>query len=275
MTSTLRCGFVRRFWPYRTGAMQDPANELRRIPLLETVWKFLGTRQPPHHEPRHRCVNEGLPGGAQPLVVFGHPTVVAYPREGALHHPSPRQDLKPPRRHEPLPVHLLALLSPFPCPELCYFLWHRLLRLAHDLYAHAEDLLSPPPAPPLVARVDPQVRKLRKASLHRLQQQPQPILVGHFGAVYLGLEHQALGVHQQVSFSPFHLLCRVEAALSASHSCGLGRLGVHYRRAGVRIPARPHPQAFAQRRVQALPGTVDAPSPKPVVDGLPRRELAG
>jgi hypothetical protein len=28
MTSTLKCGFVGRFWPYRSGAMHDPANEL-------------------------------------------------------------------------------------------------------------------------------------------------------------------------------------------------------------------------------------------------------
>src|SRR5829696_6386939 len=34
MTSTLRCGYVGRFWPYRSGVMQDPANQLRRIPLL-------------------------------------------------------------------------------------------------------------------------------------------------------------------------------------------------------------------------------------------------
>src|SRR5215211_6616892 len=34
MTSTLRCGYAGRFWPYRSGVMQDPANELRRIPLL-------------------------------------------------------------------------------------------------------------------------------------------------------------------------------------------------------------------------------------------------
>src|SRR5215212_1598629 len=36
MTSTLRCGAIGRFWPYRTGAMQDPASELRRITLLGT-----------------------------------------------------------------------------------------------------------------------------------------------------------------------------------------------------------------------------------------------
>src|SRR5215212_2531532 len=36
MTSMLRCGFVGRLWAYRTGAMQDPANELPRIPLPRT-----------------------------------------------------------------------------------------------------------------------------------------------------------------------------------------------------------------------------------------------
>src|SRR5215208_5908909 len=36
MTSTLRCGFVGRLWPYRTGAMQDPVSELRRILLPRT-----------------------------------------------------------------------------------------------------------------------------------------------------------------------------------------------------------------------------------------------
>src|SRR5215217_2890975 len=36
MPLTLRCGAMGRFWPYRSGAMQDPANELRRIPLPRT-----------------------------------------------------------------------------------------------------------------------------------------------------------------------------------------------------------------------------------------------
>src|SRR5829696_1116987 len=33
MTRTLRCGAMGRFWPYRTGAMQDPVSELPRIPI--------------------------------------------------------------------------------------------------------------------------------------------------------------------------------------------------------------------------------------------------
>src|SRR5215213_10990688 len=36
MTSTLRCGVMGRFWPYRTGAMQDRARELRRTTLPRT-----------------------------------------------------------------------------------------------------------------------------------------------------------------------------------------------------------------------------------------------
>ena len=90
----------------------------------------------------------------------------------------------------------------------------------------------------------------------------------------LRLQYQSLGVHQEVSFSPFHLLGGVEAALLASHPRGLGRLGVHYRGAGLWVPAQPRPQALAQHGVQALPRTVDAPSPEPVVDAPPRRELA-
>src|SRR5215216_4180450 len=68
-----------------------PGAEFPRRTLLETVWKVLCTSQPPDHEPRHRRVDKCLSGGAQPLVVFGHPPVVGDPREGALHHPPPRQ----------------------------------------------------------------------------------------------------------------------------------------------------------------------------------------
>jgi hypothetical protein len=51
----------------------------------ETVWKVLRAGHPPHHKPPHRHVNEGLTCGTQPPVVFGHPSVVAYPGEGTLH----------------------------------------------------------------------------------------------------------------------------------------------------------------------------------------------
>src|SRR5215216_4193915 len=126
----------------------------RRI-LLETVWKVLRTSQPPDHEPRHRRVDKCLSGGAQPLVVFGHPPVVADPREGALHHPPPRQHCETSRGQKLLPVHLLAFFGPLLCPELGYLLREWLSRLAHDLDAQTQYLLGPPSAPSSVAGIDP------------------------------------------------------------------------------------------------------------------------
>ena len=83
-------------------------------------------------------------------------------RSDYLHHPPPRQSHVPSRRHEPLPVDLLALLGPFLCPYLRHFLRNRLGWLAHDLHAQAHCLLGPPPAPSFVSGVQPQV--LRRES---------------------------------------------------------------------------------------------------------------
>src|SRR5918994_489798 len=165
-------------------SMQNPASELPRILLPETVWKLLRTGQPPYHEPRHRRVDEGLTCGAQPLVILGHPPVVAYPCEGTLYHPPPWQHLEAFGRHEPLPVHHYALLGPLRGPQLGHLLGDRFLGLAHHLHAQVQSLLCPTPAPSLVAGVHPQVRKAREASAHRLQQQPDAVLVGHPGALW-------------------------------------------------------------------------------------------
>src|SRR5215218_4258255 len=122
---------------------------------IETVWKLLRTGQSPRHEPRHRRVDEGLSGGAQPLVVLGHAPVVGDPREGPLHHPPSGQDSETPGRHELLPIHRLTLLGPLLGPQLCHLLGDRLLGLAYHLHAQAHRLLGPPFAPPLVAGIDP------------------------------------------------------------------------------------------------------------------------
>jgi hypothetical protein len=45
-------------------ATNSPALTLITHLPKETVWKVLRTGQPPHHEPRHRHVDECLPGGA-------------------------------------------------------------------------------------------------------------------------------------------------------------------------------------------------------------------
>jgi hypothetical protein len=89
--------------------------------------------------------------------------------------PPPTSSVKPEktlRRHQPLPVNLLALLGPLRCPELGYLLGERLLRLAHHLYdAQAQDLLGPLLlAPSLVAGLYPQMLQPREPGPRRLQQ---------------------------------------------------------------------------------------------------------
>src|SRR3712207_3027756 len=76
--------------------MQSPYTPLFTELPRETVWKLLRTGQPPHHQPRHRRVDKGLPRRTQPLVVFGHPPVVGDPREGAFRHPPTRGKTRKP-----------------------------------------------------------------------------------------------------------------------------------------------------------------------------------
>src|SRR5215211_3531119 len=135
----------------------------------ETVWKFSDTGQAPHHQTDHGRVDERFCASTKSLVILAHPPVLAKPGEGSLHHPPARQGHVPSRRHQPLPVHLLAFLCPLPSPPLRYLLRYGLGWLAHDLHAQAHNLLSPPSAPALVSCVQPQVRKAREPRTRRLQ----------------------------------------------------------------------------------------------------------
>jgi hypothetical protein len=54
MTSTLRCGAMGRFWPYRTGAMHNVVYELRRILLLGTSVNDTNPSVRIHQNPKGR-----------------------------------------------------------------------------------------------------------------------------------------------------------------------------------------------------------------------------
>jgi hypothetical protein len=93
--------------------------------------------------------------------------------------------------------------------------------------------------------------------------------------VNLGLEHQAFRIHEQLSFAAADLLSTIVAPLFATGPACLGRLGINDTRAGLWVSPQPHPQAYTQSCVEPLEGSINAPSPKPPVDGLLRREVAG
>jgi len=52
-------------------------------------------------------------------------------------------------------------------------------------------------------------------------------------------------------------------------------LGIDDTCAGLRIPSEANPEPLADGRVELLPGVVEAPETKVVVDGLPGREIVG
>src|SRR5215204_225934 len=111
------------------------SGEFPRIGSTETVWKILSTSQSPYHQPRHRDIDERFSGGAQPLVVLAHPTVLREPREGAFHHPTSRQDLEAPARKQLLPIDLPTLFRPLLRPHHRDLLRRRLGSAMHDLDA--------------------------------------------------------------------------------------------------------------------------------------------
>src|SRR3954471_21859582 len=76
-------------------------------------------------------------------------------------------------------------------------------------------------------------------------------------------------------FLPSTCLAGSKPRSEPPYAGGPHRLGIHYGRAGLGVPTQPCPQGLAQRRIETLPGAVDAPGPEPMVDGPPGRKLAG
>jgi hypothetical protein len=54
-----------------------------------------------------------------------------------------------------------------------------------------------------------------------LEQCYEALLVQYLGAVYLSLEHEAFGVHQQVALSAFDLLATIVTPLLSTYPGGL------------------------------------------------------
>src|SRR5215211_611329 len=137
--------------------------ELRRIPLLETVWKFSDTSQAPHHQTDHGRVDERFCASTKPPVVVAHPPVLRDPREGALHHPTPRKCFEASLWHQLLPIDLLALLGPLFSPDHRHLLRNGLFGLTYDLHTQAQNFFGPALTPSLVARIQPQVLQSRQS----------------------------------------------------------------------------------------------------------------
>ena len=89
----------------------------------------------------------------------------------------------------------------------------------------------------------------------------------------LGLEHETLGVHQDMALPALHLLAAIVAALFPSHRGAFHRLRVHHARAGLGVPPQADSEALADGTVEPLPGALYAPFPEAPVDGGPSGEV--
>jgi hypothetical protein len=145
----------------------------------------------------------------------------------------------------------------------------------HDLHAQAEYVFSSILAPTLVTGVHPQVRKAWKAIAYTFQQQLDPVLVRDLGAVYLGFQDQSLRIHQEMALPAANLLAAVVSPRLSTHPACLSRLRIYYCATGLGISPEPSAQELADSVVHPFPGAVEAPRAEVVVDGLPRREVAG
>jgi len=63
------------------------------------------------------------------------------------------------------------------------------------------------------------MRKARESLLRSMQQRLDALVVHHLGAVDFRLEHETLGVHQDVALTAFYLITSVILALFSAH-CG-------------------------------------------------------
>src|SRR5215207_2473448 len=117
------------------------------------------------------------------------------------------------------------------------------------------------------------MRKTRKPFARSFEQHLDPVSVHDVGRMDLRLEQKALRIDQDVAFSALDLLAAIIASLLSSHAGALDRLRIDNTRGGLRITPKTDPQALADGCVEPLPGTIDAPEAKVMVDGLPRREV--
>ena len=170
-------------------------------------------------------------------------------RSDYLHYPPPWQEgsrvLR--ARQQLLPVNCHPLLGPLPGPRLHHLLRGHLRRVPDDLCRPAQSLLYPILAliATVVGRVQPQVRKAREMSFGVLQERLDPVSVHEVGAMDLRLDHQSLGIDQEVSLAALDLLTPIVAAFFAANPGRFKRLAVNYPGTGLGVPLEAHPYPLA------------------------------
>src|SRR5258706_5195020 len=159
-------------------------------------------RQASEHQAAHDSIYHGRARLREVLIVLAHPAIAPEPRKRPLHDPAPLQELEAGR--------FLGRLLAREDPDLA--------DAGPPVLDHVDAPVEGGPHPghetAPVADVDPQVTQpgeARPVWLERLQQQSAAVAVGDVRRVDQRLEHEALGVDQQVALAALHLLAPIVA----------------------------------------------------------------
>ena len=120
----------------------------------------------------------------------------------------------------------------------------------------------------------PQQAQPRKPAQHPGEQGFGPVAFRGAGGRDFDAQHQSEGVHEQVPLAALDLFGGI-VTHRATVGIGLDALTVQDRRRGPAPLALGGAHMGAELGVERLPGVVERPLAKDVIDGLPRREVGG
>jgi hypothetical protein len=139
--------------------------------------------------------------------------------------------------------------------------------MLYHLNPPAQMSFNPRPSSASVTLIHPDVTQPGELLLPPCQQQGDSGSVLKWGTVHFSFQYQALGVHQQMTLAPVHLFSPV-ITTDTAHHCSLDRLAVQDACAGLGIPPHLGPQLFSESGMDGLPGAIEVPGTKVVVDSL-------
>jgi hypothetical protein len=203
--------------------------------------------QSSRHQADHSHENKGFRGFWQTFKVFSQATLTVQSGKSALNHPSLWQNLE-------------ANLA---------------FQFCHNLQGPAKRRFDPFHQTTSVASICPeelQTAPIADALHQSNQEQLGSIAVLHICGGYNHQQNQAQRIDQQVAFASSHLFPGIKAAFRTAFS-RFYRLAIQNGGTGFRRSAFFLPHRGSQGAIHLLPGSVNPPNTKVMIDSFPRRQI--
>lgn len=169
-------------------------------------WLADGVRRsgkPSEHEPDHGDIDPGFFTAGKHFVVLGQAAPGGEPGDGALHNPTPFEDMEA-TGADLLPIDFHPFFDPDPAQAAP--------RMLHNVHGPAKLLLDPFDEPTLlVGAVSPDQLEAPKAVSQRFQQQFATLMVLQVGLMDQQMQNPSVRINQQMTLATFYALAAVIA----------------------------------------------------------------